>query len=118
MGSGASAAIAENGNNPEQWVHWCMENVPRENLGEFARLLVSKYDQESKNIGTSLLEIQTGLFRLLQGAAYRSYREKYAADFHSHKTLRSLPYTLENFSDFVAACFELYKALGVVHEDW
>ena len=66
--------------------------------------------------GSTLTEIQTGIFRLLQGAAYRSYHVYFAANFHTHSKVKSLPYTFPNFVKFVEATIELYKSLNVVPE--
>lgn len=67
--------------------------------------------------GTSPLQLQIGLFRLLQGAAYRSFRASYSANSETHLRAYDLPYTIENFGRFVEAAVDLYSALGVVDAD-
>jgi hypothetical protein len=69
------------------------------------------------NGGTSPLQLQIGLFRLLQGAAYRSFRASYSANSETHLRAYDLPYTIENFGRFVDAAVDLYSALGVVDAD-
>ena len=64
--------------------------------------------------GTSLLQMQIGLFRLLQGAAYRCFRESYSAHAMTHLRARNLPYTIPHFVAFVDRAIALYKALDVV----
>lgn len=63
---------------------------------------------------TSPLQLQIGFFRLLQGAAYRSFRESYSANAETHLRARDLPYTITNFDIFVGAAVELYLALDIV----
>ena len=63
---------------------------------------------------TSPLQLQIGFFRLLQGAAYRSFRESYSANAETHLRARDLPYTITDFYAFVAAAVDLYLALDVV----
>lgn len=67
--------------------------------------------------GTSTLQLQIGLFRLLQGAAYRSFRASYSANSETHLRAYDLPYTIENFGRFVEAAVDFYSALGVVDTD-
>ncbi len=67
--------------------------------------------------GTSPLQLQIGLFRLLQGAAYRSFRASYSANSETHLRAYDLPYTIENFGRFVDAAVSFYSALGVVDAD-
>jgi hypothetical protein len=67
--------------------------------------------------GTSPIQLQIGLFRLLQGAAYRSFRASYSANSETHLRAYDLPYTIENFGRFVEAAVDLYSALGVVDAD-
>ncbi len=64
--------------------------------------------------GTSRLQLQIGLFRLLQGAAYRSFRENYAANNETHLRAKKLPYTFPHFVGLVNQAVALYKAMGVV----
>lgn len=64
--------------------------------------------------GVSPLQMQTGFFRLLQGAAYRTFRESYSANSESHLRARDLPYTVADFAVFVRAATEFYLSLGLV----
>jgi hypothetical protein len=63
---------------------------------------------------TSRLQMQIGLFRLLQSAAYRSFRENFCAHHETHLRAKKLPYTIPQFVEFVNAAIAFYKALGVV----
>lgn len=65
-------------------------------------------------LGTSRLQMQISLFRLLQGAAYRSFRENYSANHATHLRAKKLPYTFPHFVGFVETAMALYKALGIV----
>jgi len=67
--------------------------------------------------GTSPLQLQIGLFRLVQGAAYRSFRANYSANSETHLRAYDLPYTIEHFAAFVNAAIDLYAALGVVEPE-
>lgn len=67
--------------------------------------------------GTSPLQLQIGLFRLVQGAAYRSFRASYSANSETHLRAYDLPYTIEDFAAFVNAAVDLYAALGVVEPE-
>ena len=58
--------------------------------------------------------MQIGLFRLLQGAAYRSFRESYSANSETHLRAYDLPYTIPNFVHFVNAALDLFLSLGIV----
>lgn len=62
----------------------------------------------------SPLRMQTGFFRLLQGAAYRTFRESYSANSESHLRARDLPYTVADFAAFVRAATDFYLSLGLV----
>ncbi len=64
--------------------------------------------------GTSPLQMRIGLFRLLQGAAYRSFRENYSANSETHLRAYDLPYTIPNFAGFVNAALDLYQSMGIV----
>ena len=64
--------------------------------------------------GTSPLQMQIGWFRLIQGAAYRSFRESYSANSETHLRAYDLPYTISDFVRFVNAAVDLYLALGIV----
>jgi len=71
--------------------------------------------------GTSLLELQTGMFRLVQGAAYRVHRGQFSANYHTHQTAKVLPYTFPNFVKLVDALAELLSKLridGISTERW
>lgn len=71
---------------------------------------------EEKIRGTSTLQFQIGLFRLIQGAAYRSFRESFSANHETHLRVRNLPYRITEFFAFVRAAMRLYKGLGIVDE--
>lgn len=60
--------------------------------------------------------MQIGLFRLLQGAAYRCFRESFNANHETHLRVRNLPYRITDFVEFVKTAIRLYKGLGVVEE--
>ena len=64
--------------------------------------------------GASLLDVQRGVFGLLQAGAYRAHRIAYAADYHTHARDHAYPYTFSDFVAFARAVMELYKALDVV----
>ena len=70
-----------------------------------------------KKSGTSPLQMQIGLFRLIQGAAYRSFRESFSANHETHLRVKNLPYKITDFVEFVKQAIALYKALGIVSED-
>lgn len=72
-----------------------------------------KLDKQSIQ-GTSPLQMQIGLFRLLQGAAYRSFRESYSANSETHLRAYDLPYTIPNFVHFVNTALDLFLSLGIV----
>lgn len=69
---------------------------------------------DDPRLGTSPLQMQIGLFRLLQGAAYRSFRESYSANSETHLRAYDLPYTIPDFCRFVNAALDYYLALGLV----
>lgn len=77
---------------------------------------LARHSQEDKVRGTSMLQLQIGLFRLIQGAAYRCFRESFSANHETHLRVRDLPYRITEFVPFVRAAMNLYKALGVVEE--
>lgn len=85
---------------------------------EIARLKeqLAKQAGEDKARGTSILQFQIGLFRLIQGAAYRCFRESFSANHETHLRVRNLPYRITEFVPFVRAAMRLYKELGVVDE--
>ena len=64
--------------------------------------------------GTSPLQMQIGWFRLIQGAAYRSFRESYSANSETHLRAYDLPYTIPDFVRFVNAAVDFYLSLGIV----
>ena len=70
----------------------------------------------TSQIGTSALQMQIGWFRLLQGAAYRSFRESYSANSETHLRAYDLPYTIPDFVSFVNAAVDFYLSLGIVEE--
>lgn len=72
-----------------------------------------KQDSASHH-GTSPLQMQIGWFRLIQGAAYRSFRESYSANSETHLRAYDLPYTIPDFVHFVNAAVDLYLSLGIV----
>jgi len=65
-------------------------------------------------VGSSPLQLRIGFFRLLQGAAYRSFRENYTANSETHLKARDLPYAIGDFANFVSAAVAFYLGLGVV----
>lgn len=67
--------------------------------------------------GTSVLQLQIGFFRLLQGAAYRCFRASFSANHGTHLPVRNLPYRISDFVEFVGATMALYKQLGIVSAD-
>ncbi len=60
--------------------------------------------------------MQIGLFRLLQGAAYRSFHKSFCANHETHLCVKNLPYRITDFVQFVKQVIELYKGLGLVEE--
>lgn len=85
---------------------------------EIARLREqsARHSEAGKVRGTSVLQLQIGLFRLIQGAAYRCFRESFSANHETHLRVRNLPYRISEFVPFVRTAMSLYKALGVVEE--
>ena len=67
--------------------------------------------------GTSTLQLQIGFFRLLQGAAYRSFRESFSANCETHLRAYDLPYSVKEFVGFVKSFVEYYLSLGIVQEE-
>lgn len=67
--------------------------------------------------GVASLQMQIGFFRLLQGAAYRSFRSNWAANSETHLRAHELPYTVADFTEFVRATVDLYLSLGLVTGD-
>ena len=70
--------------------------------------------QSEKKCGTSRLQMQIGLFRLIQGAAYRCFRESFCANHETHLRVKNLPYRISDFVLFVKTALDLYKGLGIV----
>ena len=93
-----------------------IQEPPTDSNQEIARLkeLLAQHPQADKKRGTSRLEMQIGLFRLIQGAAYRSFRESFSANHETHLRVRNLPYRIVDFVQFVRCAIGLYKGLGVV----
>jgi Ca2+-binding EF-hand superfamily protein len=71
-------------------------------------------DLREKDQGTSVLQMQIGLFRLIQGAAYRCFRTSFSANHETHLPARNLPYKISDFVKFVDSAITLYKGLGIV----
>lgn len=86
--------------------------------GELAlmREQIARQRGQDKARGTSILQLQIGFFRLIQGAAYRCFRESFSANHETHLRVRNLPYRITDFVAFVRATMTLYKGLGVVEE--
>ena len=76
--------------------------------------LLAQHPQEQKERGTSRLQMQIGLFRLIQGAAYRCFRESFSANHETHLRVRDLPYKIRDFVQFVQKAIALYKGLDIV----
>ena len=85
---------------------------------EVARLkeLLAQHPQEQKERATSRLQMQIGLFRLIQGAAYRCFRESFSANHETHLRVRDLPYKITDFVQFVQKAIALYKGLDIVEK--
>ncbi|WP_193198170.1 EF-hand domain-containing protein [Nostoc sp. MG11] len=85
---------------------------------EVARLkeLLAQHPQEQKERATSRLQMQIGLFRLIQGAAYRCFRESFSANHETHLRVRNLPYKITDFVQFVQKAIALYKGLDIVEK--
>ena len=64
--------------------------------------------------GLSPLSLRIGFFRLMQGAAYRSFRANYTANSETHLRARDLPYTIEDFASFTTATIDYFLSLGIV----
>ena len=96
------------------------DTTPQQEVGdidrEVARLkeMLVNDSQREKERGTSRLQMQIGMFRLIQGAAYRSFRESFSANHETHLRVRNLPYKISDFVQFVTGAIALYKGLGVV----
>lgn len=96
--------------------------TPQQTVGdidqEVVRLkeMLVQDSQGQKERGTSRLQMQIGMFRLIQGAAYRSFRESFCANHETHLRVRNLPYKITDFVQFIKLAIGLYKGLGVVEE--
>lgn len=88
------------------------------NNREVTRLkeLLAQHPQEQKERATSRLQMQIGLFRLIQGAAYRCFRESFSANHETHLRVRDLPYKITDFVQFVQKAIALYKGLDIVEK--
>jgi Ca2+-binding EF-hand superfamily protein len=93
--------------------------APSEINAEVANLkkLLFQHPQGETKRGTSRLQLQIGLFRLIQGAAYRCFRESFSANHETHLRVTDLPYRITDFVLFVKMAIALYKELGVVTQD-
>ncbi|MEO9128038.1 MAG: histidine kinase, partial [Microcoleus sp.] len=65
---------------------------------------------------TSRLQMQIGMFRLIQGSAYRCFRESFSANHQTHLRVRNLPYRITDFVQFVKQAIALYKGLDIVEK--
>ena len=81
---------------------------------ERLQALLALHPGDEKVRGTSRLQMQIGLFRLIQGAAYRCFRESFSANHETHLQVRNLPYRISDFVPFVGTAISLYKGLGIV----
>jgi Ca2+-binding EF-hand superfamily protein len=68
----------------------------------------------TKSEGVSSLQVRIGFFRLVQGAAYRSFRENYSANSETHLRARDLPYAMPDFVLFLRETVAYYLSLGIV----
>jgi len=91
-------------------------DFPDDELNQLKKLL-AQHPQNEQIRGTSRLQMQIGLFRLIQGAAYRCFRESFSANHETHLRVRNLPYRITEFVAFVQTAIALYKGLGVVEPD-
>ena len=70
---------------------------------------------QSNNLkGTSPLQMQIGWFRLIQGAAYRSFRESYSANSETHLRAYDLAFSLSDFVRSANSAVDLFLAVGIV----
>jgi Ca2+-binding EF-hand superfamily protein len=76
--------------------------------------LLAQHPEDKKERATSRLQMQIGLFRLIQGAAYRSFRESFCANHETHLRVRNLPYRITDFVQFLQNAIALYKGLDIV----
>ncbi|MGH9892762.1 MAG: EF-hand domain-containing protein, partial [bacterium] len=112
--AGTAAAAAPEAVTPKP----AREEAPSDIDPEVSRLrdLLAKHPEDEKMRGTSLLQMQIGLFRLIQGAAYRCFRESFSANHETHLRVRNLPYRISEFVPFVRTAVALYKSLDVVED--
>ena len=82
-------------------------------MAQLARQVAPPSESEKK-CGTSRQEMQIGLFRLIQGAAYRCFRESFCANHETHLCVKNLPYRISDFVLFVKTAIDLYKKLDIV----
>ncbi len=87
---------------------------PRRPLRSVPASTSSKPLAQDDDAGLSPLQFRIGFFRLMQGAAYRSFRANYAANSQTHLRARDLPYTIEDFARFTTAAIDFYLSLGLV----
>ncbi len=85
-----------------------------ENELAHVRALLARHPRDVPEHGSSTLQLQIGLFRLIQGAAYRCFRTSFSANHETHLPVRDLPYRISDLVPFVRAAIELYKGLGIV----
>ncbi|WP_199247608.1 EF-hand domain-containing protein [[Phormidium] sp. ETS-05] len=88
-------------------------SAPTSEVDQLKQLL-SQHPRQEQGRGTSRLQMQIGLFRLIQGAAYRSFRENFSANSETHLRAKNLPYRIGDFTKFVEKAIGLYKGLGIV----
>ena len=69
---------------------------------------------QDSDAGISSLQMRIGFFRLVQGAAYRSFRANYAANSETHLRARDLPYTIDDFARFTSVTIDYYLSLGII----
>lgn len=85
-------------------------------VAQIEELVQHPQPQSENRGGTSRLQMQIGLFRLIQGAAYRCFRKTLSANHLTHLCVKDMPYRITDFVQFVEQAIELYKGLGVVEE--
>ena len=91
--------------------------APPQEIQQLKELLDRQVEDEKSSrsrSGTSRLQMQIGLFRLIQGASYRCFRESFSANHETHLRVKDLPYRISDFVKFVRVAIALYKALGIV----
>ena len=88
----------------------------QEEVVQIKEQLAQNPQQEQKERATSRLQMQIGLFRLIQGAAYRCFRESFSANHETHLRVRNLPYKITDFVQFVQKAIALYKGLDIIEK--